>query len=113
MGFDVGDPGIFYAVFLLLGDMKQDVEAIEIGVPVDDGLRLLALQCGQFVNGLKKLLPKPVFLFTESDLRDTTGWRWLFLAHDRIGVQHIAIYPGFVQGKGASTVADQTRGERL
>jgi hypothetical protein len=70
MGFDVRNPGIFGAVFLLLRHMDQDVEAIEIRVTVYDRARLFGEDRIQLSNRTQEVSLQTILLRTEPDFRD-------------------------------------------
>lgn len=73
MRFDVRDPGILGGVFLLLNRLNQEIEAAEIGIAVDYGLRLLRQQNIQLADSLQETALQPIFHVAESDPRNPQG----------------------------------------
>ena len=50
------DPCVFRVIFLFLGEVQQDIEAGEILVAFDYGVRLLVLQHIQLMDGAQEVL---------------------------------------------------------
>jgi len=59
------DPRILRVIFLFLGEVQQHIEAGEILVAFNHGVRLLVLQHIQLVNGGKKGLDQPLPFHTK------------------------------------------------
>lgn len=71
----MADPPVLRRLFLLLCEMEEQVEPAEIGILVDDGLRLLVLERIQFMNRIDQGAQQLEFFDAKRNvrLRDMPG----------------------------------------
>jgi len=70
MLLDVGDPRVFRSVFLILREVKQNIEAGEVLVAFDNGPDLLRLKSAEFVNRLQEFVLQSVLFAAKPNLRN-------------------------------------------
>jgi hypothetical protein len=91
VGFHVTDPSVLRRLFLFLRDMEQNVESAEVGILVDDGLRLLVLDRIQFMNRVNEVAQELELLPAERNIGRPNRPKSINVRHFQRS-QHSAIF---------------------